>query len=366
MFATILIAVITIAHLYLFWRISTVPFFRHHVSKRTLIDSSLFLWVLFVASVLYGHHHSNQFAAWLEFLGMTWMGTLFLLICALLTVEIISGFGFLLPCLAPPLRGFALFVGTVLSIIALVQGMRAPVVSDYEVHLAGLPEKLDGTVLVAMSDLHLGPQLGAEWLSARLNQVRSLHPDLVVLVGDIFEGHGRPSQEMLMVLRRFKAPLGVWAVAGNHELYGGEETLKGMEENGVKLLRNSWTQIRPGLILAGVESSAISRRPDDGKGRITKALAGRPPGAVILLSHKPWREKEAAAQGVELMLSGHTHGGQIWPFNYVVRHFYPHLSGRYQIKGMTLLVCRGTGTWGPRMRLWHPGEIMKITLRSGS
>jgi len=294
------------------------------------------------------------------------MGTLFLLTAGLLAVEIISGFGLLLPCLAPPLRGFALFVGAILSIVALVQGMRAPVVSEYEVNLPGLPGKLDGTVLVAMSDLHLGPQLGEKWLTARLVQVKSLQPDLVVLLGDIFEGHGRPSQEMLTVLRELKAPLGVWGVAGNHELYGGKETIKALEESGVKLLHNSRTQVRPGLILAGVEESTVSRRPEDGMGRITKVLAGRPEGATILLSHKPWREEEAAGHGVGLMLSGHTHGGQIWPFNYIVRHFFPHLAGRYEIKGMTLLVCRGTGTWGPRMRLWHPGEIMKITLRAGS
>lgn len=366
MFAAILISVITVAHLYLFWRVSSVPFFRHHVPKKALITSSLLLWGLFLAALLYGHHHSNRLTTWLEFLGMVWMGTLFLLTAAMLTVEIISGFGLLLPCLAPPLRGFALFIGAILSIMALVQGMRAPVVSEYEVNLHGLPGKLDGTVLVAISDLHLGPQLGAEWLAARLLQIRSLNPDLVVLIGDIFEGHGRPRQDMLTVLRGLKAPLGVWGITGNHELYGGEETIKGLEESGVVLLRNSWTQVRPGLILAGVEESTISRRPEDGAGRITRTLTGHPPGAVILLSHKPWREEEAAKAGVELMLSGHTHGGQIWPFNYLVSHFFPHLAGRYEINGMTLLVCRGTGTWGPRMRLWNPGEIMKIILRAGT
>ncbi len=366
MFATILITVITCAHLYLFWRISTVPFFRHHVPRRTLITSSLLLWGLFLAALLYGHHHTNQFATWVEFLGMLWMGTLFLLTVAMLAVELISGFGLLLPCLAPPLRGFALFIGTILSVLALVQGMRAPVVDKYEVKLTGLPVKLDGTVLVAMSDLHLGPQLGAKWLAARLLQVKALKADLVVLDGDIFEGHGRPRQEILTELRGLKAPMGVWGVTGNHEIYGGEETIKALQENGVKLLRNSWAQIRPGLILAGVEESTISRRPEDGMGRIGKVLDGRPPGATILLSHKPWRAEEAAEHGVGLMLSGHTHGGQIWPFNYLVSHFFPRLVGRYEIQGMTLLVCRGTGTWGPRMRLWHPGEIMKITLRSGS
>jgi len=188
----------------------------------------------------------------------------------------------------------------------------------------------------------------------------------VLLVGDIFDGHGgNPSKQLSQRLHTLTAPLGVWGVPGNHEFYGGPQTIKALEEGGVKLLRNSWAEVRPGLILAGVEEHTFSRKPEDGAGLITNALAGRPPGATLLLSHKPWRAEEAAADGVALMLCGHTHGGQIWPFNYLVARFFPLLAGRYTVANMAILVCRGTGTWGPRMRLWQPGEIMKITLRSG-
>ena len=95
------------------------------------------------------------------------------------------------------------------------------------------------------------------------------------------------------------------------------------------------------------------------------ALANRPPGAAILLSHSPLQAGAAAAAGAGLMLSGHTHDGQIWPFGYLVRLSYPLLGGRYEVDGMPVIVCRGTGTWGPRMRLWRPSEILRITLRSG-
>ncbi len=88
-----------------------------------------------------------------------------------------------------------------------------------------------------------------------------------------------------------------------------------------------------------------------------------PPGATILLSHTPWQAEKAAKTGTGLMLSGHTHGGQIWPFDYLVKSRYPLLEGRYEVDGMTVIVCRGTGTWGPRMRLWRPGEILSVTLR---
>jgi len=105
------------------------------------------------------------------------------------------------------------------------------------------------------------------------------------------------------------------------------------------------------------------RRNIDGD-PLAAALANRPKGATILLSHTPWQTDRAAQAGVELMLSGHTHGGQIWPFGYLVQRVYPFLAGRYDINGMELLVSRGTGTWGPRMRLWHRSEIIKVTLRA--
>ena len=96
---------------------------------------------------------------------------------------------------------------------------------------------------------------------------------------------------------------------------------------------------------------------------IAQALEGRPPGATILLSHTPWQAERIAGAGVGLMLSGHTHGGQIWPFGYLVRSRYPLLEGRYEVDRMPVLVSRGTGTWGPRMRLWRAGEILRVTLR---
>ena len=130
-----------------------------------------------------------------------------------------------------------------------------------------------------------------------------------------------------------------------------------------KLLRNSWTEIKPGLVLAGLDDLTVTRRNGFSGDLVTKTLAGRPSGAIILLSHTPWETEKAAQNGVDLMLSGHTHGGQIWPFDYLVRRRYPLLEGRYEIDSMTVIVCRGTGTWGPRMRLWRPSEILHITLK---
>ena len=280
-FGTILISVITLMHIYVFWRTASVPLIARLLPQKILIGIGLLLWAVFFLGRVYGHHRTGVAAATLEFIGMNWMAMLFLLFIALLAVDLVTGFGFLLPRMSPSLRGWALIAGALLSMIAIIQGLRPPVVRSYEVRLPELPAQLDGLVLLAMSDLHADSLPGNRWLAARVAQVQAQRPHLVVLLGDIFEGHGPPPDKLL---------------------------------------------------------------------------------ATILLSHTPWQAEKAAGAGTSLMLSGHTHGGQIWPFGYLVRRVYPLLAGRYQVNNMAVIVCRGTGTWGPRMRLWQPGEILRITL----
>ena len=340
-----------------------MPLVNRHVSLSLLSGAGVFLWAIFFIGRAFGHGGSGALAATTEFFGMLWTGALFLLFIPLLATDIITLFGFLLPRIAPSLRGWALVAGAVLAVIALVQGLRPPVVQSYEVHLPGLPAEMDGTVIVAMSDLHLGSLIGKRWLAARVAQVNAERPDLVVLLGDLFEGHGEPQDVLLTVLRRLSAPLGVWAVFGNHEFHGGpERSMRLMEKAGFRLLRNRWVEVRPGFVLAGVDDLTSKYRAGRDGDFISQALSGRPPGTTVFLSHTPWQAEKAAHAGANLMLSAHTHGGQIWPFGYLVRHSYPLLGGCYDVNGMAVIVCRGTGTWGPRMRLWRPGEILRVTL----
>jgi predicted MPP superfamily phosphohydrolase len=128
----------------------------------------------------------------------------------------------------------------------------------------------------------------------------------------------------------------------------------------------SWAvEVRPGLVFAGVDDLTARRQYGLDSAPVKRALEGRPAGATVFLSHTPWKAEEAARLGAGLMLSGHTHAGQIWPFGHLAAIQYPLLEGRYEVGGMTVLVCRGTGTWGPRMRLFGPSEILLVTLRAG-
>lgn len=364
MFRTILISVVTLVQMYVFWRIASIPFVGRCISIKLLIGVGVVFWASFFFALFFGHGRTRSLTATLELLGMNWLGILFLAFVSFLAVDIITGFGLLFPRIAPSLRGGALIISGVLSVIALVQGARPPVVQNYEVNLSGLPDKMDGMVIVAMSDLHLGSLLGKHWLEARVKQVQALRPDLVVLLGDIFEGHGELQRELLPVLRGLSVPLGIWAVLGNHEFYGarGKEIFLSDEDN-IQWLRNRWVEVRPGLVLAGVDDFTTERRSSQEGNPLVPALAERPSGVTILLSHAPCQVEGAARAGVGLMLCGHTHGGQIWPFGYLVHYFYPLLEGQYKVDGMAVIVCRGTGTWGPRMRLWRLGEILRVMLR---
>jgi predicted MPP superfamily phosphohydrolase len=363
LFGIVLTTAFTVLLAYVTWRATSVPFVARWVSRRGLLGAALGSWVLFLLARYYGHHGTGVLAVTVELLGVTLLGSVFLVALALLVVDLATGFGWLFSRWAPRLRGWALLAGAALSVIALVQGFRAPAVSSHEVTLRGLPAELDGTVLVAVSDTHVGGQLSAQWLEERMVQVEALGPDLVLFLGDIFEGHGDVPRD-IPALRQLSAPLGKWFVLGNHEAHGdGEAAMKILERAGFRRLANRAVEVAPGLILTGVDDLTRHRRRRLGGDPLGRALAGRPPGASVLLSHTPWQAERAARAGVGLMLSGHTHGGQIWPLGYLVRTAYPLLAGRYDVQGMSVIVCRGTGTWGPRMRLWQRGEILKVTLR---
>jgi len=363
-FGTVLTLLVTLMQLYVFGRVATLPAFRRRRARLALACAGGALWLLFVLTRWVGHDMPGSAAGMAEAGGMVWMAALFLTAAPMLVADLATGFGFWGRRAAPALRGGALVAGALLFLLALVQGHRPPAVVRYEVGLRGLPAALDGTTLAVLSDAHLGSSLGPAWLSARVDQVLALKPDAVVMLGDIFEGHGRPEEDFLPPLRRLHAPRGVWAVGGNHESHGTGTSLKLLEDAGIPVLHDRWVEIAPGLVLAGVDDLTSRRRRGAVTGAVAAALAGRPSGAAVLLSHTPWQAEEAAAAGAGLMLSGHTHGGQIWPFNYVVALEYPMVGGRYEVAGMTVLVCRGTGTWGPRMRLWRRGEILLVTLRS--
>jgi len=352
-------------HLYVFWRLASIPWIAAHLSILALTITGVSLWSSYVVARILDERGLQSLIWPVEYVAANWIGLLFLLFWALLAVDIVTLGGWLFHEQAPTIRGVAVAIAALLSVVALIQAIRPPVVVDYELELAGLPPERDGTVLLQLSDLHLGNLLGRRWLKHLIDRVNQMKADIVVITGDLVDGNVGRVEPLREVLKELHARLGVWAVTGNHEFYAGaERSVQLLENAGFQVLRDRNQQVAPGLVLAGVDDLTARQQFGAENHAIDKALANRPAGATILLSHSPLQAERADALGAGLMLSGHTHKGQVWPFNYFVRMRYPLLAGRYDVNGMTAIVSRGTGTWGPRMRLWQPSEIVKIKLRA--
>jgi predicted MPP superfamily phosphohydrolase len=358
----------TAANLYVVWRAASLPLFAGRARRLLLAVLALLLWGSFLLSRGLEGSLPAVLVRPIALVGADWLAVLFWSAAGLVVVDVVTAFGFLLKRWVPALRGAAFGLAGAFGAIGIAQALRPPVVQEYEVRLAGLPRDADGLAVVAISDLHLGTLIGERWLAARVLQVEGLKPDAIVVLGDVLEGDTPSEQGLLPRLRSLAAPLGVWAVTGNHERYARSAGGRGrLEDAGFRVLHDQWAEVRPGLVFAGVDDLTRRRRSGAGGDPIAQAVAGHPAGAAtILLSHSPLLAERAARGGVGLMLAAHTHGGQIWPFGYFTRMNYPLMGGRYQVEGMPVIVCRGTGTWGPRMRLWRPSEILRITLRSAA
>lgn len=367
MFSIILYVIGSLMHFYVADRLHRSALLRGRVRPRRWWAGVLVAWLAYLAGVWIGDE-ALDWRWWPGQFSMTWLGLLFVMTLWLLVADVATGFGLWLRRQRPLMLAVAAVVGIAAGAFGIFQAVRAPRVVEYEVILDGLPAALDGTVLVAVTDLHLGAQRGPAWLDARVEQINALAPDAVVMVGDQVEGEPVRSGRLPAVLRRLRAPLGVWAVTGNHEFYGEvAETIAGFEAGGVRWLRDAHAEIAPGLVLTGIDDIGRDmRQGGDLVAPLQRVLATRPAGASILLAHIPATPviTQAARQGVDLMLSGHTHGGQVWPFDYAVKSRFPHLVGAHDVDGMALVISRGAGSWGPRMRLWRPGEIVKLTLRA--
>ncbi|MBY9062535.1 metallophosphoesterase [Sphingomonas yunnanensis] len=260
-------------------------------------------------------------------------------------------------------------LAALLAAIGVAKAMRQPPVRDITVEIAGLPPRFDGYRLLQLSDLHLSKLFPARWAEAMVARANAAGVDLIVVTGDFIDGSVAMRRADVTPLATLRAPDGVWAVPGNHEYFFDYDAwMRHLAGLGVRLLPNAHTIVERGgerLVLAGVTdaSAAHSGHPAPDLGA---ALAGAPAGApVVLLDHQPRHARAAAARGVALQLSGHTHGGMIVGLDRLVaRGNDGFVSRRYQVGAMTLYVSNGTALWpGFALRLGRPSEMTRITLR---
>jgi hypothetical protein len=220
---------------------------------------------------------------------------------------------------------------------------------------------MSGLRIAVVSDIHVGPLLGREHTARIVRMINAAEPDLVAIVGDLVDGTVEEMGDTIAPLQDLRARLGSFFVTGNHEYFSGHEPwIDEVNSLGVRVLRNERVAV-DGLDVAGVNDV---NGEDFGDGPdLDKALDGRDRSRpVVLLAHQPVLVHEAAKRGVDLQLSGHTHGGQMVPFNYVVRAVQPVLAGRETIDGTQVYVTRGAGFWGPPVRFGAPPDISIIQL----
>ncbi len=310
---------------------------------------------------------------WVAWAGLTWLVVAWYLLMGVAVLGI--------ACLAvrlvrrPDLRRTLLRVGTPLVVVAAVGATgygvseaSQPSVTPVTVTSPDLPAGLDGLRIVLVTDLHAGPIREASFTRRVVDLVNAQRPDVVVLGGDLVDGRGAQVGEVLAPLADLRAPLGVYAVSGNHEFISQEADawLTRWETLSIRVLRNEHVRIERGgasLTVAGVHDP--TGRGTDASDA-ARALQGvDPAGFTLFVAHQPKTAENVQGRGVDLQLSGHTHGGQVWPFRYLVPLPQPVLDGLATVGDVPVLTSRGVGAWGPPVRVLAPPEVPVVTLRRG-
>jgi predicted MPP superfamily phosphohydrolase len=245
--------------------------------------------------------------------------------------------------------------------IGVYQAMSAPNLKRVPIRLAKLPASMDGFRIALVSDIHLGPLLGRAHTERIVRMINQVEADLVAVVGDLVDGSVAELGPAAEPLQDLRSRHGSFFVTGNHEYFSGyREWIDEVSSLGVRVLRNERVDVL-GLDLAGVNDvtgEGVGDGPDFGK-----ALDGRDAERpVVLLAHQPVQAHDAARHGVDLQLSGHTHGGQMVPFNLLVGLQQPVVAGLGTVDGTQVYVTRGAGFWGPPVRFGAPPDISVVEL----
>lgn len=255
-----------------------------------------------------------------------------------------------------------------LSAVGVSQAVQVPGVRRVEIRIAGLPSDMENFRVVQLTDLHLSRLFQADWATQVVDRTNALKPDLILITGDLIDGVPEARRADVAPLAQLKATHGVIAIPGNHEYYfGGTAWMREIRGLGMRMLVNQHAVIRVGeaqLVVAGVADEAALRFGLDGPD-LNAALEGAPVGApLILMSHRPADAEAHARAGVDVQLSGHTHGGMVRGLDQIVRLANGgYVSGRYDIGGMQLYVSNGTGLWnGFPLRLGVSAEITDLVL----
>lgn len=373
-------------HFYLFRRWVKAPGFSLPV-RRIGAVVLVMLPIAMVASIRFSRTSTQDSVSVWAYLGFGYMGFLFFALLTTFSSQILifmiekwtsfSGTNARSNHVTQPQRralfakgaaGISLLGSSALSAHGISEGFKTPQLNRVNVPIKALPEGLEGLRIVQLSDVHIGPTLRADFLKSVVDRVNALSPDLVAITGDLVDGSVAQLAEQVRPLADLKSRYGTFFTTGNHEYYSGaDQWIVFLKSIGIKVLRNEHITLmhrQTPIDIIGVDDWRAGVFGGGHGHDLPKAVGNREPDQIgILLAHQPKSIFEAAEHHIDLVLSGHTHGGQIWPFRFMVMLVQPYLEGLYQHNERTsIFVHRGTGYWGIPMRLGVEAEIAEITL----
>ena len=319
---------------------------------------------------------------WSGFLSMGLFSSLFVLTvlreCLLLAGAAVAALWPPLLALYPSRPDSALAVlalSLAITALGLVNARRTAAVVRVDVPIAGLPDALHGFTVAQISDIHVGPTIRTHYLQRIVSRVNSLGADMVAITGDLVDGSVRDLGGHVAPLQGLNSTHGTFFVTGNHEYYSGVDSWTDrLRSLGVRVLMNEHVVIHHGpgtqdlpcavLVVAGVTDFGAHRFDSSHQSDPHRAMADAPGHAAfrLLLAHQPRSAPAAAQAGFDLQLSGHTHGGQFWPWNHFVRLQQPFTAGLHKLQSLWVYTSRGTGYWGPPKRFGAPSEITHLRL----
>jgi hypothetical protein len=345
------------------------------------VAMALFLTAMVVAPIavrVLDRHGIHLAGRYLAYFAYTWMGLLFFFLCLSLCLDVYNLSMRVLALLPGFSTGSLLWKGRdsftfIILGVLFLGGLSA--YSAWQIRLervvlqtVKLPAQVEKITIAQISDVHLGPMVGERRLARIVRLLERGKPDLVVATGDLVDAQMDRLNNLADMLTQLNPPLGKFAITGNHEFYAGiRQSESFLRAAGFNLLRNEGLKLDGLLKIVGVDDPAGKRRYPENSvvGKEEKILLADSDSErfTLLLKHRPRVEKESLGR-FDLQLSGHTHGGQIFPFNLITRLFYSKQTGLHRLgKGSLLYVSRGTGTWGPPMRFLSPPEVTLIELQ---
>jgi uncharacterized protein len=340
-----------------------------------------FVFLILSLSYILGRFLERATLSWVSsvfvWIGSFWLAAMVYFLIAAFAIDIVRLINFAVPFfpsafLRNPALTNEIVLSSVIAIVFLIVSIgyfnaRTPRIRKLNFAIAKKNNSMNPLTIAVASDIHLGTIVCKRRLERIVKIINGLHPDLVLLPGDVVDEDIAPviKQNLGETLQKITSKFGVFAATGNHEYIGGvEPAVRYLSQHGLTMLRDATVKINDGLYIIGREDISYNRASGKKRKSLEELMMNVDRNLpIIMMDHQPFHLEEAEQNGIDVQLSGHTHHGQLWPFNFITKRVY-EVSWGYKKKGNThIYVSSGVGTWGPPVRTGNSPEIVFLTLK---